>query len=293
MPQVITADLLRNLFVGFKTSFQAGFAGVEAQWPQIATEVTSTGAAEDYGWLGDWPEIREWLGDRVLRELGAHTYSIKNKDFESTVRVPRNSIQDDQLGIFKPMFEGLGGKVKLFPDRLVFALLALGATTKCYDGQYFFDTDHPVGDGVVSNVGGGGGTPWYLLDTRQPLKPLIYQKRKAFDFTALDRDTDQNVFMRKEFIYGTDGRANVGFGFWQTAFMSKQTLDAAGFEAARTALGGFKGDSGEPLGVQGNLLVVPKSLEGAARRLLVNTTKANGETNEWAGAADLLVANFL
>lgn len=293
MPNVISGTLLRNLFTGFKTSFQNGFAGVTPAWSQIATKVASMGAEEDYGWLGDWPAIREWIGDRVLEELAGYSYTVKNRDFESTVRVKRNHIEDDKLGIYRPMFEGLGQEVALFPDKLIFALLAAGATTKCYDGQYFFDTDHPVAGGVASNHGGGAGTPWFLLDTTRPLKPLIYQERQAFGFAALDRDTDENVFMRKEYIYGTDGRANAGFGFWQMAFMSRQTLDAAGYEAARAAMRSLKRDNGEPLGVRPNLLVVPGSLEGAGRRLLKNDLAAGGASNEWAGTADLLVADFL
>jgi phage major head subunit gpT-like protein len=39
--------------------------------------------------------------------------------------------------------------------------------------------------------------------------------------------------------------------------------------------------------------VVPPSLEGAARKLLLAETKANGETNEWQGSAELLVVPWL
>lgn len=60
-----------------------------------------------------------------------------------------------------------------------------------------------------------------------PLKPLIYQRRKDFEFVAKDRITDDNVFNNKEFVYGADARSNVGFGFWQQAYGSKQTLSAA------------------------------------------------------------------
>jgi phage major head subunit gpT-like protein len=36
--------------------------------------------------------------------VAAHGFTILNKDFESTVAVPRNDIQDDRLGVFKPFF---------------------------------------------------------------------------------------------------------------------------------------------------------------------------------------------
>jgi len=289
----ITAALLSNLFTGFKTSFQGGFAGVAPTYQRIATVVPSSTKTEDYGWLGNWPKIREWLGDRQVNELAASKYSITNRTFETTVGVDRDDIEDDRLGIYTPMFQELGRSVAAFPDSLVYALLAAGFTTKCYDGQYFFDTDHPVGDGVVSNHGGGAGTPWFLLDTSRALKPLIYQSRRPFGFTGLDKPTDPNVFNQNKFVYGSDGRCNVGFGFWQMAFGSKQTLDASGYEAARAAMMALKDDAGNPLGLKPDLLVVPGTLEGAARRLVVSELTGGGNTNEWAGSAELLVSQYL
>lgn len=293
MPKAITTALLADLFTGYKTSFRGGFAGISPMWSQVATRVPSSAREEKYSWLGQWPKIREWLGDRVVRELSGHSYSVTNKRFESTVKVNKDDILDDQLGMYGPMFEELGRATAAFPDELIFALLAAGHQTLCYDGQFFFDTDHPVAGASVSNEGGGAGTAWYLLDTRRALKPLIWQDREAFDLTALDDPRDPNVFNRNEFLYGTTGRANAGFGFWQMAFRSKQTLDAAGYEAARAAMMAFKDDEGRPLGVMPNLLVHGPSLEGAARRLLINELDSDGGTNEWKGTATPLLVPWL
>lgn len=292
MARAITASLLATIFTGFKTEFRSAFAGASPDWARIATKINSTTGTEDYSWLSEWPAIREWIGERLIKELSASTYQVKNKPFESTIRVKRDNIEDDQLGIYGPMFQELGRATKMHPDELVFALLALGYTAKCYDGQPFFDDEHPVAGANVSNIGGGAGTAWYLLDTSRSLKPLIYQERRSFDLTALDNPTDPNVFFRGEYIYGVDGRSNVGFGFWQMAFSSKQTLDAAGYAAARTAMMSFKSDEGRPLGVKPNLLVVGPSLEGKAR-LLMTADQIAGTDNEWKGTAEVLVSPFL
>ena len=37
------------------------------------------------------------------------------------------------------------------------------------------------------------------------------------------QETDENVFMKKQFLYGADSRGNAGFGFWQMAFGSDGT----------------------------------------------------------------------
>lgn len=69
---------------------------------------------------------------------------------------------------------------------------------------------------------------WHLLCTKRSLKPFIFQERKKAKFTALTRDTDENVFMRDEYLYGVDARDGVGYGFWQMAYGSTGDAEAAG-----------------------------------------------------------------
>ncbi|EFH11592.1 Mu-like prophage major head subunit gpT family protein [Pseudoroseomonas cervicalis] len=291
---IVNSSNLRTLGIGFSAAFRGALAKAPQLYKRVATVVPSTTAANEYGWLGDLPGMREWIGDRVIQNLVTHDYTIRNRDFELTVGVKRKHIEDDNLGIYAPMFETLGDNAGAHPDKLVFDTLKAGTTTKCYDGQYFFDTDHPVvlPDGStasVSNYGGGSGPTWYLLDVTRPLKPLIYQDRKAPQFVAKDAPTDDNVFSKGEFIYGVDSRGAAGYGLWQLAYASRQPLTAENYEAARVAMGSLLNSrSGDPLEIKPNLLVVPPALEGAAKRLLKNELGANGGTNEWFNTAEPL-----
>lgn len=291
---IINKGNLTTLFTAFKAAFQRGFAKAESQYKKIATVVPSTTGAEEYGWLGKFPKMREWIGDRVINGLAAHGYTIKNKNFELTVGVPRTSIEDDQYGIYSPMMEELGQAAEEQPDDLVFGLLKDGHIKLCYDGQNFFDTDHPVigedGNQVVqSNYddNGGAGTFWYLLDTSRSLKPIIFQDRKKPNFVALNQEDDQNVFMRAEYVYGVDARNNVGFGFWQMAYASRKPLTAENVQAAYTAMAERKGDNGRTLNIKPRLLVVPPSLKFKAAEI-VTAAQINGTDNIMKGLVDVL-----
>lgn len=295
---IINASGIASATRGFKATFQRGFDSVQPMSGQIATTVPSSTLVEDYGWLGQIPGMREWIGDRQIHNLSQHEYSIRNKSFELTVGVDRDRFEDDQYGIYSPMMESLGYESRIHPDRLVFALLAAGFATACYDGQYFFDTDHPVlnaaGESTsVSNYQSGSGNPWFLMDTKRPLKPIIFQDRKKANFVLLNKETDENVFMSKTFLYGVDSRCNVGFGFWQMAYGSKATLDATNFEAAQAAMGAFKKDGGAPLGIMPNLLVVGPSNQAAAKKLVQAEFLAGGANNTNYKAVDLLVVPWL
>jgi len=293
---IINQANLTGIYKSFNTIFNQAFDAAPSQWPLVAMEAPSTGRSVDYKWLGDFPMMREWVGDRVIKDLGAFKYEIVNKDYESTVEVDRNDIDDDQIGVYTPMIQGLAQAAKVHPDTLVFALLKAGFATPCFDNQYFFDTDHPVNGASVSNFGGGSGTPWYLLDLSRPIKPIILQIRKRPQFVAMDRPEDENAFMRKKFRYGVDDRKNVGYALWQLAYASKGALDAANYAAARAAMMSFKRDDGDgntPLGIMPTHLVVPPTLESTGRAVVEAQFDATGASNVWYNTAKLVVVPWL
>jgi phage major head subunit gpT-like protein len=296
---IINSTTLDALFTGFKAAFSKGFESATSYYGDVSMTVTSQTREETYGWLANsGGPITEWIGPRVITNLSAAGYTIKNADFQKAVSVPRNDIADDRVGVYAPFFEMLGQQTAAFPDTKVFSLLGNGFTAACYDGQPFFDADHPVGipggDGIVSvsNVQAGSGPAWFLLDCSRPLKPLIYQERQKFSLVKKDDPRDDNVFFNKEYIYGVDGRCNVGFGLWQLAFASKEALDTTNYEAARVVMQSMKNDDGTPLAIKPTHLVVPPALEGNGRRLL-KALNPDGGTNEWADSTKLIVTPWL
>lgn len=294
---IINHGNLAILNQAFSAAFKDGLASAAPQWNGVATLVPSTTAENKYAWLGKITKFREWLGDRQVQNLLAHDYAIKNKTFENTVGVSRDEIEDDQYGVYKPVIQQLGQDAATHPDELVFGLLKDGFTKPCYDGQYFFDTDHPVGapgkQASVSNFQGGSGASWFLLDTSKVLKPIIYQKRRDYAFTNKTSLTDDNVFTRNEFVWGADGRSNAGFGLWQTAFSSKEGLDKQAYADARAAMQSFKGDNDKPLAIRPTELWVPPNLEQAALEVIAAERMANGATNVMRNTAKVVVCPWL
>jgi len=285
---------LADMFRGFQTIFQGAWDQAAPMYAPFVTTVPSVTSEEKYAWLGTMPRFREWVGDRVINSLKTHDYTIRNKNFENTIEVDANHILDDQLGVYRPMIEMLGAEARTHPDELVFDLLKNGDSTLCYDGQYFFDTDHPVtlasgAAGTWSNWGGGSGALWMLLDLRRPIKPVIWQERQGYQFVGMTSAEDEAVFMQRKYRYGVDARVNVGFGLPHLAYGSKQTLDATAYATARAAMGSLKGDGGKVLAIQGNTLLVAPSLEKAARECVVAQRGSSGADNVMAGTAQVVV----
>lgn len=296
---LINSTSLTAINTGFNASFNSGFGAVDPICNTICMMAKSSGKDEVYAWLGQLPGIREWLGPRVINKLEVEGYRIENRTFESTVEVKRTDIEDDRIGVLAPMFEDLGRRAAEFPDELFAELIAAGFSSTCYDGQYFFDTDHPVATAPggeiesVSNFASGSGPAWYLLDLSRAIRPFIYQERIPFTLQRRDQDGDSSVFEEDTYQYGVRGRCNVGFGLWQLAYASKQDLTPDNYEAARAAMSRLRGDNGKLLGVKPTHLLVPVELEGDGRRLLKNQNDAAGASNPWIDSAELMVSPWL
>ena len=295
---IINNSSLQALRVGFSSEYQNAFDAVPKLKDRVAKTVRSTTAMNTYGWLKSLTGMREWLCSRTIDNLSEASYTILNKSFEKTIGVNRDNIEDDNLGMYSDGFTMMGDGAGRLPEELVWGLLKAGFATNCWDGQFFFDTDHPViladgSLGTYANTDGGAGQPWFLMCTKRPIKPIIYQERKAPNFVAKDKETDDNVFDRKEFVYGVDIRCNVGYGLPQLAWGSKQTLNAANYEIARAAIINMKADGGGPLGLIPDLLVVGATNEGAARGIVQSQLVNGGESNKWAGTAEVLLCPWI
>ena len=303
---IVTPALLLALNTAIQKAFKDAHAAmkVDAFWQKVATRVPSSTSSNTYGWLQDFPQLREWIGDRVVKDMKSQGYEITNRLFEATLGVQRTAIEDDQYGHYSPIAAHMGQEAAQHPDRLISNLMAAGTSSLCYDGQNFFDTDHPVyaspdGTGALTTVSnyddaaGAANPTWYLLDTRKVLKPFIFQERTAPEMEMkMDPKTSDVVFTRDEYQWGIRYRCEAGFGFWQMAYASKQPLTVENFEAARLAMRKFTADGGRPLGIAPNMIVVNADLQAAAEDIFAVRSLPNGGDNKHYNRLEIVVDDW-
>lgn len=304
---IVNKSALDGVFFNLKTMYNRALQAAEPEWDKIAMKVTSGSSENRYKWMERFPAMRKWVGEKVVKQLKGQGYTIINDDFEATIEVDRNDIEDDTLGIYGPEAEMAGYSAAHLPDELVFDLVNAGFVELGYDGQPFFDTDHPVRkkDGSVVSVSNKGtaklsfatlaaaqasfgagrtalrkmkddeerplnikpnillvgaaledtakalmsvdrledgkpnpyknaaevvvssritsDTAWFLLDTTKPVKPFIYQERKAPVFVSQTNMDSDSVFLQKKYRYGAEARGAAGYSFWQMAYGSDGT----------------------------------------------------------------------
>lgn len=131
---------------------------------QLAMKMQSDQASETYAWLGSAPTMREWLGGRSAKDIREYSYTLANKEHEATLSVTKPELRRDKTGQLLVRINDLARRVQSYPAKLITRLMEDGEATTCYDGQYFFDTDHVEGDSATQDndltyVAATGTTP--------------------------------------------------------------------------------------------------------------------------------------
>jgi phage major head subunit gpT-like protein len=224
----LTPANLAFLFNQFQTDYQRGYTSRKSLWNNYSERVPSSTELNTYGWLAELPGFREWIGPRIMRNIAARSYVLVNKDWEDSFAVSRNKIEDDQFGLYSRSSELLGDAAARLWDDLTADALMAGNTTVCCDGQFFFDTDHPV------DLDDSAAGQYSNSETAKPLNPTNLAVLKA-------------------------------------------------------QMCAFKGESGKPLEVVPDLLIVPPALEADAYAAVQANTWAQPVRNV-AGAENVAAA---
>lgn len=115
----------------------------------VANLFGSDQASEQYPFLGQVPRMREWLGGRQAKGLRSSSLTITNKHYEATLEIRLRDLRRDKTPQLQARIGEFADEGDAHWGKLASDLIQNGASTACYDGQFFFDTDH---------VEGGSGT---------------------------------------------------------------------------------------------------------------------------------------
>ncbi len=174
-----------SLLTGIRTLFMSKMRDVGTYADLLCTTVPSDKNLETYEWMYSLPKVREFLGARMYKSLGAKSYRIVNKTWESSLAFRREHLSDNQTGDIPirvgQMAENAGDHVNELIAGLVMnggdATLGVG-----YDEVSFFNTAHPAlqnEGGTQSNDLTGTGTSLSALQT--DFETAIKARRRFVD----------------------------------------------------------------------------------------------------------------
>lgn len=143
---LINESKLRALFTGLSTIFNDALQASNQEYMQTSMQVSSTGRGMDYAWLTRFPRMRQWIGDKHVKNLELKTYYVPNKDWEATISVDRNDIEDDQLGIYNVQAQMIGQSASQLYVDIINDLKNGSFTQLGIDGVAFYSNSHILTD---------------------------------------------------------------------------------------------------------------------------------------------------
>lgn len=162
----------------------------------LAMRVQSDQATEEYGWLGTAPALREFIGGRTPAELRENSFTISNKDYEGSIKIKSKDMRRDKLGMINVRVNQLADRAMDHPAKLMSTLIINGESTTCYDGQYFFDTDHSEGDSGSQSNGISASASTATAPTTEEMSTAIMAAIQAIIGFKDDRGEPMNAGAR-------------------------------------------------------------------------------------------------
>lgn len=138
--------VLDTLYASFRIQFKDGMQKATKCYEEIATAIQSHTLIENYPIIDQLGKMREWIGPRKMNDFRFRTLSVKNRDFENTIRINRDAIADEQIGLYGSLIAGLGTTSENLWDDLIFDALCTDQTW--LDGKEFFDETRTYSDGM-------------------------------------------------------------------------------------------------------------------------------------------------
>lgn len=143
---------LEIFFQDLEVRFTKGFNAVRETtlFQSIAMIIPSTSASSVHAWLDQIPNMREWLGDRIVKNIRSDFLTVINRLFESTIAVPRVDIEDDTHGIYGNLSESMGEAAGALPDQVIVEVAT--GNPNWADGAPFYGTTRTFGGNVIVNA---------------------------------------------------------------------------------------------------------------------------------------------
>ena len=141
----IAANVPQHLVIGAKTGFLAALPTIVQPYQEIASVVQMNAKTITFTDLGASPWPVESKGQNQVQDFTEKALAVTAKDWEITVGISHNAIQDDLTGTLNSKVRGAGEGFQGWINQEVFQALNDGDTINyglAYDGLDFFSASH-------------------------------------------------------------------------------------------------------------------------------------------------------
>lgn len=142
---MISGDTPKHLVVAARTGFLQSMRAREYPWQRVAGQLNMGARSLDLVDLGAAPMPTNSKSGFTAQDFIERTKTVAPIDWDITVWISENALNDDQTGTLDQKVRGAGDNFQKHINSRVFTVLNAGdgqTYGAAYDGQDFFDSDH-------------------------------------------------------------------------------------------------------------------------------------------------------
>lgn len=148
---------IQAMYQSLDTSYQAGIEEAAPFADKIAQRVPSTARSTRHVWIPSTGKFKKYVNEKDVQRLTARTWVVENEKYEDTIEISEEDVEDDQIGMLAVSARMIGNAAAKWPDDMIVECIQKASSTLAFDGQFFFDTDHPINQdkpelGIYSNL---------------------------------------------------------------------------------------------------------------------------------------------
>lgn len=140
-------DLEKTLNAKWTEAFTAA---PQSQLNSLATIYSSSTASNHYAFMEALASWSEWNGARQFKDIASQQFEVKNKDYEMSIKMPKNQLEDDQIGMYVDIVPNM--VAGWFKKQQSLIMDVLTSNPDAYDGVALFKTDRSYGDNTINNT---------------------------------------------------------------------------------------------------------------------------------------------
>lgn len=154
--------ILSNVTVaGVTRAFYAGMAGTPLLWPKYCQLMDMRTNVEPLAFPGFLPQPRQFIDGRSIQGIRDFTYNITSNEYELTLLIDQNTVEDDQTGTVMQRIQETGTAWEEYKNYLFAQLLVNGATSgnNGFDGTTYYNASRTIGNsGTINNKSSNAAT---------------------------------------------------------------------------------------------------------------------------------------
>jgi phage major head subunit gpT-like protein len=132
--------------VMLRDTARAAFWGAFNDTPDMMTWLgmrrTSTSDQETYAGFAFAPGVREMIGGRTKRSVPQYSFTVVNKEFESTVAIDYKTRKFNKNNDVANLLSAMGMKARAYPTKLGASILDTNTAAAGYDNLALFHASH-------------------------------------------------------------------------------------------------------------------------------------------------------